>query len=58
MRRGGWLALVLGLAMIMPIRGAGARVAVPEALLLSPAGAFAYPTYVTSPPGETRAGSS
>jgi glucose/arabinose dehydrogenase len=52
MRRGLWLALVLGLAVVMPIRGAGARVAQPDALLLSPVGAFAYPTYVTSPPGD------
>src|SRR6185437_11638630 len=52
MRRGLWLALVLGLAVMMPIRGAGARVAVPNALVLSPVGAFAYPTYVTSPPGD------
>jgi hypothetical protein len=52
MRRGLWLALVLGLAVVMPIRGAGARVAVPDALLLSPVGAFAEPTFLTSPPGD------
>jgi hypothetical protein len=52
MRRGAWLALVLGLAVIVPIHGAGARVSVPEALALSPVGSFNYPTYVTSPPGD------
>src|ERR1043166_297416 len=54
MRRGAWLALVLGLAvMIVPIHGAGARVAAqPAALLLAPVGSFNYPTYVTSPPGD------
>jgi glucose/arabinose dehydrogenase len=39
--------------MIVPIHGAGARVAAqPAALLLAPVGSFNYPTYVTSPPGD------
>ena len=50
--RGALLALVLGLAVLVPIRGAGARVAEPDALLLSPVGQFAEPTYVAAPPGD------
>src|SRR5690242_19999414 len=52
MRRGALLALVVGLAAIAPIGGAGARVAEPDALLLTPVGTFELPTYVTSPPGD------
>jgi len=36
----------------MPIHGAGARVAQLSVLLLAPVGAFAYPTFVASPPGD------
>src|SRR5207248_9456708 len=50
--RGALLALVLGLAVLVPIRGAGARVAEPDALVLSPVGAFQEPTYVASPFGD------
>ncbi len=46
------LALVVGLAVIAPIQGASGRVAEPDALLLSPVGAFQQPTYVASPPGD------
>jgi glucose/arabinose dehydrogenase len=53
MRRGALLALVLGLAAFAPIRGAGgAPASDPQFLILSPVGAFAEPTYVTSPPGD------
>ena len=50
--RGALLALVLGLAVLVPIRGAGARVAEPDALILSAVGAFQEPTYVASPFGD------
>ena len=52
MRRGAALALVLGLAAIVFIPGAGARPAEPDFLILTPVGAFAEPTFVASPPGD------
>src|SRR5438128_5891304 len=45
------LALVLAFAAF-GARGGGARAGAPQFLLLDPVGAFAYPTFVTAPPGD------
>src|ERR1043166_6037236 len=52
-RRGLGLALVLGAALVVFVgNGGGTSQAAPQSLLLAPVGTFAYPTYVTSPPGD------
>jgi glucose/arabinose dehydrogenase len=55
MRRsqGPGLVVALALATLAFVGGAGGSAqAVPQSLLLNPVGAFSYPTYVTSPPGD------
>jgi glucose/arabinose dehydrogenase len=53
-KRGLILALGLAIAALAPLSGQSAKVAtgVPQSLFLNPVGAFQYPTYVTSPPGD------
>ena len=53
-KRGVILALGLAIAALAPLSGQSAKVAtgVPQSLFLDPVGAFQYPVYVTSPPGD------
>jgi glucose/arabinose dehydrogenase len=45
--------MVLGAALVVFVgNGGGTSQAAPQSLLLAPVGSFAYPTYVTSPPGD------
>jgi glucose/arabinose dehydrogenase len=52
--RGLLLALALGVAAFAPLSGQGATTpgGVPQSLFLQPVGAFQYPVFVTSPPGD------
>ena len=52
-KRGALLALVLGLAAVAPLGGAGgATPGAPQSLFLDPVGTFDDPTFLTAPPGD------
>src|SRR5919204_1829330 len=52
-RRGLLLALALGVAAFLPLAAQSVPVPSGQFLFLDPVGAFDYPTYAVSPPGDT-----